>query len=217
MAHALPVALALAAIAGMFPARGDSIRCDGGIVSVGDSKLDLLGKCGAPGLIGQPVEMIRLAPASKGGAERRYATTVERWTYDFGPSRLVHVVTLELGRLVAVERESYGTAAAVPGRERAAFIPRARCDELVPREAITEYELLARCGEPALREVGVVTTSAVAGDRQSRSAIVSRTTTVEFWYYDFGPQTLVRRAAVERGRVVRVDTGGYGYSSPEER
>jgi hypothetical protein len=37
---------------------------------------------------------------------------------------------------------------------------------------------------------------------------------VEVWYFDFGPQVLVRRVTVEDGRVLRVETGGYGYSSP---
>lgn len=75
MAQALRAALALVALAGTLPARGDSIQCDGGIVSVGDTKLDLLGKCGAAALEGQPVEVVRLAPRSPrdGGARARRA------------------------------------------------------------------------------------------------------------------------------------------------
>jgi hypothetical protein len=47
-----PSLAAVAALLALAPpgARADSLRCDGGIVSVGDTKLDLLGKCGRPAL-----------------------------------------------------------------------------------------------------------------------------------------------------------------------
>ena len=41
---------------------------------------------------------------------------------------------------------------------------------------------------------------------------MTRTVSQELWTYDFGPLALVRRALLEEGRVVRVETGGYGYS-----
>ena len=41
----------VATVAAAAPARADSsIRCSGGLVSVGDARVDLLGKCGLPAL-----------------------------------------------------------------------------------------------------------------------------------------------------------------------
>ena len=211
----LALAAALAASAGA--ALGDdSLRCDGGIVSLGDSKLDLLGKCGSPALVEErPVEFSQFSVLpGVGSAEQRSATTLEKWTYDFGPSRFVQIVSLELGRVVKVERGTYGYDANATSRDKAPKIPRARCDHLVPREGLTSFELLSRCGEPAMREVGLVTISSVVGGGRGGASVLSRTAPVEVWYFDFGPQVLVRRVTVEDGRVLRVETGGYGYSSP---
>ena len=32
------------------------------------------------------------------------------------------------------------------------------------------------------------------------------------WSYDFGPRTLVRHVLFEDGKIVRIDTGSYGYA-----
>ncbi len=38
--------------------------------------------------------------------------------------------------------------------------------------------------------------------------------TVEVWTDDLGPRTFVRDLEFERGVLVRIETGGYGYSPP---
>jgi len=207
---------AVACAAAMGARADDSLRCDGGIVSIGDSKLDLLGKCGSPALVEErPVEFSQLSILPGAApSEQRSATTIEKWTYDFGPSRFVQIVSLELGRVVRVERGTYGYDSNATRRDKAPKIPRARCDHLVPREGLTSFELLSRCGEPAMREVGLATISSLVGGSRGGSTVLSRTAPVEVWYFDFGPQVLVRRVTVEDGRVLRVETGGYGYSNP---
>lgn len=239
-ARLIPLALALGAAALARPARADSLRCDGGLVSVGDTKLDLLGKCGQPALAeARPVERAGalLTPGQRLQASRTVAGTVETWTYNFGPRRFTSVVTLEGGRVVRVERGGYGYD--LPGAGGPAFIPRARCDYLALREGDRAFDLLARCGEPASRDVAVVTRrvavlarEAVPGRREpgeapgperrrergpGGAAIVEEaadTVTVEVWAYDFGPQVLVRLVELEDGVVTRVDTAGHGYSQP---
>jgi len=194
-------------------ARADSLRCDGGIVSVGDSKLDLIGKCGAPALKEeQDVERwrARYAPGGQVAAGRSTLATLERWTYNFGPRQFVHVVTLEGGKVTAVERGSYGYD--LGRREEAPPIPRTRCDQLAFHVGDTTFDVLARCGEPALRDVALVTRSAGGWDGGGAFETTTVSEYVEIWTYDLGPQSLTRRLTIAGGKVVRVETGSYGYS-----
>lgn len=204
------VALGLAAA---LPARADSMRCDGGIVAVGDSKLDLIGKCGLPTLREEEdVERTRTRLGAGGllAEGRSTLSTVERWTYNFGPRQFVQVVTLEGGKVRAIERGSYGYD--LGPREPTPPIPRARCDQLAFHEGDTTLDLLARCGEPALRDVALVTYSNGAPGRSGAFESTTVTEYVEIWTYDLGPQTLTRRLVIAHGKVVRIETGSYGYS-----
>ncbi len=215
----LPRLLLAAALLLPAAARADSLRCEGGIVSVGDSKLDLLGKCGQPTLREAQEEersrtQVDAAGRTLGG--RSTVVTVERWTYNFGPRAFVQYVTLEGGRIRAVERGSYGYDLGAPAEAPA--IPRARCDQLAFHVGDSTFDVLARCGEPALRDARVVARSAgatTAGGATFEGATV--TELVEIWTYDLGPQALVRRLSFEHGKVVAIETGGYGYSRPEAR
>lgn len=89
-------------------------RCDASALRVGDTKLDLLAKCGEPATSAAAVETRTLNAA--GGARRAgqsaAVTTVEieTWTYDFGPQEFVHSAVLENGKVVRVDRGSYGYA-----------------------------------------------------------------------------------------------------------
>jgi hypothetical protein len=167
------------------PAAGDSIRCDGGLVSVGDSRLDLLAKCGPPSL--QEVEAILATGAVD------LSLLIERWTYDFGPQRFIQIVSLRGGKVLAVETGSYGYALPEPPRAppELAAIPRARCQHDALHLGDFTYEVLARCGEPFSRDL-----------RRGKAV----------WTYDFGPLSLVRFLEFEGGRLLRIRTGGYGYS-----
>jgi len=215
----LPRLLLAAALLLPAVARPDSLRCDGGLVSVGDSKLDLLGKCGQPTLADAQAEersRVQLDAAGRPMAGRSSVATVERWTYNFGPRSFVQYVTLEGGRILAVERGSYGYDLG-PRPAPAPPIPRARCDQLAFHVGDTTLDLLARCGEPALRDARVVSSSASAAAASGLLEVGTFTEVVEIWTYDLGPQTLTRRVIIRAGKVVEVETGSYGYSRAESR
>jgi len=213
----LPAALTMAA-ALLFPlaARADSIRCEGGIVSSGDSKLDLLGKCGPPSLRESKLtERERLAGGGPSSLlqSSRVAVEVERWTYDFGPRQFLQVVTVEAGEVRAVERGSYGSEAGRSPGPGPGAIPRAACEPVGFGEGLTSYEVLTRCGPPATRDQKLVTRSVARTDPSGQPVLTeSETYAVELWTYDFGPQVLTRRLEFRDGRLVRVETGSYGYS-----
>lgn len=211
-----PRLLAALLLAGAGAARADSISCDRGIVSTGDSKLDLLAKCGEPALMEARLEErshFQMSPDGRSGRSRSVTVTVERWTYNFGPRRFLQFVTLETGRVVQVERGGYGYA--LEERPRP---PRglglARCDQLAFHLGDSTFDVLSRCGEPALREEKQVSRSAYAPSAGGAVVGGSAGATVEVWTYNFGSRTFIRYLQFEDGVLVRVETGGYGYDSP---
>jgi hypothetical protein len=203
------VALA-ALLAGPSPAGAETLRCEAGIVAVGDWKLDLLGKCGQP-----THREVLTAPAGavglRGGSQAR--ASEERWTYDLGPGAFLHQVTLEVGVVKAIERGGYGHDTGQP-RPEPAMVPRARC-ELADGFKVGDStsEVLARCGEPVTRDetLGQVAVEGPLG-LGSQAPIGLATVRLELWVYDFGPRANIRRLEFEDGRLARIVTGGYGYS-----
>ncbi|ABS26882.1 DUF2845 domain-containing protein [Anaeromyxobacter sp. Fw109-5] len=184
-----------------------SLRCDGGIVSLGDSELDLRGKCGEPALRHSRTEERATVAREedRGGSGVRVAATVRAWTYDFGPQRFLYVVTLEGGKVVGIERGGYGYA---PGRlESARERAPASCDSSSFRVGALALDLLARCGEPASKDVRQVEPIHADGETITAGPSVE----VEVWTYDLGPRRFTQIVTLEGGKVVSVERGGYGY------
>ena len=98
MKHIILAALALTLPAASLAGSESSLRCAGGIVSVGDATIDLLGKCGAPTLrevrAFDSGAIVTVAP----GFGRAALNVSERWTYDFGPQSFTMSVTVEGGK-----------------------------------------------------------------------------------------------------------------------
>jgi hypothetical protein len=207
----LLVLLALFVALGAPAARAaDGMSCRRGIVSVGDSRLDLLGKCGSPTFtearLDQRTEWVGDRVQ---GALRTVTITVETWTYDLGPARLVQHAKIEAGKVVDVRTGGYGRAVDVRRRENA--VPRAACDPGVIRSGDTTYDLVSLCGEPVFRDTREEQIAVSESDGRvavGTSAVVVK----ETWTYDFGPRAFVRYVTVRDGRVTGVRTGSYGYS-----
>jgi hypothetical protein len=202
------VALGLLGMAGGAAAE-DSLRCGGGLVAVGDSKLDLLGKCGGPTLVEERLE--ERGGGAPGPWRVRVSTTVERWTYNFGPNQFVMYVTLDTGRVAAIERGNYGYS--LPADPPGPPIPRARCEPAGFHVGDTTFDLLARCGPPATRDSRLEKETVVSGGEGGMPVVTSsRTVTVEVWAYDFGPRAFVRLLTFADGKLRKVETGSYGYA-----
>jgi hypothetical protein len=202
-----------AALAAMFalPAAADSLRCDGGIVQTGDTKLDLLAKCGEPVYVEGPrVEerASRLEAAPDAVLEEHVRWSGERWSYDFGPGTFMQHVELSGGRVVAVIRGERGVA---PGPRRTVLV-RARCEPAAIHRGDRAAEVLARCGDPVVREVGRrvrLESVRITADTAARTAVA---VPLELWVFDFGPQRFTSIVLLEDGVVCSVDRGGYGYA-----
>lgn len=217
-----PARLVAPLVAALLPALAsadDSLRCPRGIVSVGDLKVDLLGKCGEPTLreLSRAEEsgVVRRDAGGKGVAQPATITTtretsaIERWTYDFGPSQFIRIVTLDGGRVRSVATGGRGYSAETTPARRP--LPVATCDYKGIRVGDEAYEVLARCGEPATRDVRLLER---AVERRDGDESVQRSVTVpiDVWVYHFGPQTFTRIVELEDGRVVKVETGDHGYA-----
>lgn len=84
----------------------ESLDCIGGIVSVGDSRVDLVMKCGEPDWKDSHDEVIseRLDSVTK----RKLIVAVDVWTYNYGPSQLIRIVTMKNGRIAEIQTGGYG-------------------------------------------------------------------------------------------------------------
>jgi hypothetical protein len=179
-------------------AEASSISCPGGIVSSGDSVVDLLVKCGQPVWKESHQEEItdHIAPNRR---QRTYVT-VESWTYDFGPQQLLRFVTIRNGVVAGVRTgREYG-------RSEEQETPKPECGDRIISTGDTKSDVLAKCGEPFYRTSHDEEVRERLDDNLDRNIIV----TIEEWTYNFGPQRFMRIVTFRNGRVVDVRTGNYG-------
>jgi len=94
----------LAAMLVAIPAAADSFRCGQRIATEDMTVEELLQACGEP--TRKSVEVVDVyGPNAHGsGNIKRGTTTIETWTYDFGPQTLDMVVTIQDGKLKGIER-----------------------------------------------------------------------------------------------------------------
>jgi hypothetical protein len=92
----------------------DTMRCDRGpLVSSGDPTTAVLTACGEPTQREQwqacrDPRADSPRTSGQGPFQRTNCVTMERWTYNFGPQRLVHSLLFQSGRLVAIETRGHG-------------------------------------------------------------------------------------------------------------
>jgi hypothetical protein len=83
-----------------------ALRCGNNIVDVGDSKIEVLAKCGEPALkeeVGE--DFTRERDSRESRKAKRY---VEKWTYNFGSTRFIYVLTIRDGRVIDISSEDKG-------------------------------------------------------------------------------------------------------------
>jgi hypothetical protein len=169
-----------------FAAYADETAC--ARISEGMTSLEVLDRCGQPGVVDSREEEWHAEDGTP-----LQVDTVERWTYDLGPQRFVRIFSLRNGLVTRIGTGGYGTSKhAAKGRDCASA--RISVGDL-------KQDVLARCGEPTATAV-----HAEARERRGRTLYE----TVESWLYDLGPSHLVRSYTFRNGRLVLIETGGYG-------
>jgi hypothetical protein len=81
-------------------------ECGDHIISHGESEAEVLAKCGDPFYRTSHAEEI-WEPMGASGF-RKVMVTVEEWTYNFGPQRLMRIITFRNGRVTNVRTDGYG-------------------------------------------------------------------------------------------------------------
>lgn len=101
------VLVVVASLAWAGTARAESLRCEGGSVSEGDSRLSLLYKCGEPVLRDSFCSPVYY-PGTLEVIPEPYAQQVvpclpvESWLYERGPGQLAATVYLRSGRVQSI-------------------------------------------------------------------------------------------------------------------
>jgi len=79
--------------------------CDYGVVSKGDTQMEVLKRCGNPDHVTSPEYRYS---GTRGHRVNVKGTTVVDWIYNFGPRQFIYTVTFEGGRVVEIEAGDYG-------------------------------------------------------------------------------------------------------------
>lgn len=175
--------------AGMLSAGGaEAFRCGNDLVSEGERQYEVLNKCGPPDF-----------EESHAGAYLEGigpVNVVERWYYNPGPTRFVHVLTFFHGRLRSIETDGRG------------FNPGAGtgCQPNEMEIGMSKYELLGRCGKPVARNSWFEH----PGSRFHSHHRLTGTVLVEEWTYVFGSNRFRRFVRIVNGRVTDIEVGAKG-------
>lgn len=90
---------------------GHAMDCDGRVVSMGASPWGVQGICGDPAQINDTIELV-LQPVydHQGRVAGHLPVGVPKqvWTYNFGSSRLMYILTFLEGALVKIDTGGYG-------------------------------------------------------------------------------------------------------------
>jgi len=165
------------------------MRCEGRLVGVGDTVVELRAKCGAPAFRrSQP----RLSAVGTPDDLSYVREQVEIWTYPNQPNGLGRVVTVRRGRVASIETLGKLALNRNPACARRSFSKGTRVGTV-----------RLSCGAPMDRAVWEE--QRVVRTRSGHE--VRRLVVHETWTYDPGPGRLIRIIHFENGRLTRTETG----------
>jgi hypothetical protein len=184
--------LLLAGLALAWPAR--ALDCPHGRVTLGEPLGQVALRCGEPTLWDQRLQ--ELVVSLPDGSQLDRSRTVDEWTYDLGPDRLIRILVFHDGQLVDLRTGGYGGLSPAQPGERPALISVGDSKSLV----------LLRWGEPAYSEqtTRLRTRLGPGGVRVSRSVRIDR------WTYEFGPRRFRRILTFQDGKLTENRSGDRG-------
>jgi hypothetical protein len=82
--------------------------CSGGIISIGNTAGEVIGKCGQPATSTTREEK-RVIAESENSRDRLIKTVaIDDWTFNFGPNQFQYQLLLENGRVARIDSLDYG-------------------------------------------------------------------------------------------------------------
>ena len=192
------IALALAVFGvAATAAASDTFRCGNRLVSMGDTKAEVMIKCGSPAWkddwTDEVINNINTAD------EVRVSVARERWVYNLGPHSFLRFLLFENGALINIATGGYGYDEAHPSVKP--------CDDDEIKSGLTQYEILQRCGEPSFKDTRQEE-RLTSMDEHSKRLTINR---IDEWTYNFGPTQFLRILKFENGKLVDVETGDRGF------
>ncbi|AHI29990.1 hypothetical protein AU14_03665 [Marinobacter similis] len=119
--------------------------------------------------------------------------TEMHWYYNPGPQRFIRRLTFRNGKLAQVESLGYGFHVS----------DRASCNISTLRHARTEYELIARCGEPVSKRVEWRTPKPT---RRLETWQGLRPVLVQLWLYHLANNQFRQVVTLRNGQVVDIES-----------
>ncbi|MCC6209027.1 MAG: DUF2845 domain-containing protein, partial [Gammaproteobacteria bacterium] len=168
------------------------------LVSEGDSKAEVLIKCGAPDWTTRWSEDLVEGP----GALSSYypISEKERWLYNLGPQRFMRILLFEDGKLTKVGAGERGFS--VDGDPGGCKLD--NCDP-----GTTDFVVQMKCGAPLFIDTRYK--EALRAFRDNGPVRLIRTR-VEEWTYNLGPTQFLRILVFENGELVERRSGDRGFA-----
>jgi hypothetical protein len=170
-----------------------AFKCGNKIVDRGDSRGEVLLKCGEPAWRSKWQQTLD-SDASDILIFDAYIEH-EIWLYNLGPNQLLRFLTFQNGRLVSIKTGDYGFDASRAGS----------CDPEQIKGGLTSHEVRTRCGAPLFQD----RRAGIRVLRQHGDEIRTRVT-IDEWIYDFGPTRFLRILRFENGILMDIETGDRG-------
>lgn len=158
-------------------------ECDPERMSLGKTTAEVASRCGEPVWRERWSEerFVEIAPRQL----RREVVTFEEWVYDFGPSKFIRILHFRNDLLSEVKTGGYGFSSDAPVDFG--------CERTVVSPGETKWEVRMKCGEP---------TAANPADPSRREN--------DTWVYNLGSARLIRTFRFQNGRLMQIETGGFG-------
>lgn len=173
-----------------------SFKCGNRIVSLGNTKAEVVIKCGTPAWkdawSDDIVRNVNKADQFRISVER------ERWIYNFGPNAFLQIILFENGKLMNIATGDYGY-----DERRARAGP---CDIINIQTGLTQFEVQRRCGTPFFTDTRHEDSIATVDGTTTRLT----TKRIDEWTYNRGPNEFLRILTFENGILANVRTGERG-------
>jgi len=172
--------------------QGAAFYCGSELVSNGDTKAEVLRKCGEP--FWKEQHEVILVEGKSSDKESRVSVIIDEWSYNFSESSWVYRLRFSNGKLEDIETRGYGYP------KRGAVDP---CGDgrNISLGDITA-EVVLKCGEPFHKEYREdEIRQKVERNIERRISII-----IEEWTYDFRPKGWMYLLRFENGKLVNIET-----------
>ena len=174
-----------------------ALRCDGAIIDEGTSKPEVLHRCGQPHW--QDRRMVETLERKGRDLWNVRSDVIEEWLYNFGPTRLLRILTFQNGTLKEVRTAGHGYVS----NSR----PENRLNPAVIQTGDAKSEVIAHWGEPDT--VDDFYEERIA--RRTPDQVYRIGVQISEWTYNPGRNAFIRILRFENGRLREIVTGERGY------